>query len=120
MLERDVGLYECVATNEHGTARQKQHVELADHPRVVEHLKETTSMLTKTVKLECQIEGVPYPDVKWYKDWQPLCATSRIKVEELVSKRFSEAFPSLNTEPRETRIVKDYRYLRQYESLKHL
>ncbi|CAG0907122.1 unnamed protein product, partial [Darwinula stevensoni] len=84
MLDRDVGEYECVAKNEHGEARQSVRVRISEHPRFSEHLRETRGLLGKTLKLECRVEGVPFPDIKWYKDWLPLASSARIKVEELI------------------------------------
>ena len=88
MLERDEGEYECVAVNEHGEARQRVTVALAEHPKFITLLTETHALMRESFRLECQLVGVPYPDVKWYKDWQPVGASNRIKVEELVSEEF--------------------------------
>lgn len=32
-------------------------------------------------RLEVRISGVPKPDVRWYKDWQPLVSNSKYTVE---------------------------------------
>ncbi|CAG0879559.1 unnamed protein product [Cyprideis torosa] len=84
MLERDVGLYECIATNEHGKASQRVDVALAEHPKFLTQLTETHALARDSFRLECHLVGVPYPDVKWFKDWQPIAASNRIKVEELI------------------------------------
>ncbi|KAF9803386.1 hypothetical protein SFRURICE_007232 [Spodoptera frugiperda] len=34
-----------------------------------------------TGRLEARVTGVPYPDIKWYKDWQPLAPSARIKIQ---------------------------------------
>ncbi|XP_041975027.1 obscurin-like isoform X5 [Aricia agestis] len=81
MLERDVGWYEAVATNEHGQARQRVRLEVAEYPHFIRRPEETAAMLRRSVRLEARVTGVPYPDIKWYKDWQPLAPSARIKMQ---------------------------------------
>lgn len=80
MLERDVGMYEAVASNEHGEARQRVRMDIAEYPVFVRRPEEAIIMVRKSGRLEARVTGVPYPELKWYKDWQPLYASSRIKV----------------------------------------
>ncbi|XP_067629054.1 obscurin isoform X3 [Eurosta solidaginis] len=79
MLERDVGWYEAVASNEHGEARQKVKLKIADYPRFLKRPDETFIMMRKNGRLEAHIVGEPVPEIRWYKDWQPLADSSRIK-----------------------------------------
>ncbi|XP_023945007.2 obscurin isoform X5 [Bicyclus anynana] len=81
MLERDVGWYEAVATNEHGQARQRVRLELAEYPTFIRRPEETVVLQRRTARIEARVTGVPYPDIKWYKDWQPLAPSSRIKMQ---------------------------------------
>ncbi|CAH2103000.1 unnamed protein product [Euphydryas editha] len=80
MLERDVGWYEAVATNEHGQARQRVRLQLAEFPRFIKRPEETVALQRRLARLEARVAGVPFPDIKWYKDWQPLAQSSRIKM----------------------------------------
>ncbi|GBP12338.1 Obscurin [Eumeta japonica] len=81
MLERDAGWYEAVATNEHGQARQRVRLELAEYPTFIKRPEETVVLQRKSARLEARVTGVPYPDIKWYKDWQPLAPSARIKIQ---------------------------------------
>nr|XP_034830916.1 obscurin isoform X3 [Maniola hyperantus] len=81
MLERDVGWYEAIATNEHGQARQRVRLELAEYPAFIRRPEETVVLQRRTARMEARVTGVPYPDIKWYKDWQPIAASSRIKMQ---------------------------------------
>uniref|UniRef100_A0A1B0DPE4 Uncharacterized protein n=1 Tax=Phlebotomus papatasi TaxID=29031 RepID=A0A1B0DPE4_PHLPP len=81
MLDRDVGFYEAVARNEHGEARQKVRLEIAEFPRFIQRPEETYIMARKHGRLEAKVTGVPFPELKWYKDWQPLAESSRIKMQ---------------------------------------
>ncbi|XP_059058380.1 obscurin, partial [Achroia grisella] len=81
MLERDAGWYEAVATNEHGQARQRVRLELAEYPAFIRRPEETVLLQRRGGRLEARITGVPYPDIKWYKDWQPLAPSARIKIQ---------------------------------------
>ncbi|XP_046622205.1 obscurin isoform X7 [Neodiprion virginianus] len=81
MLDRDVGTYEAVATNEHGMARQRVRLEIAEYPTFIQRPDETIIMLRKSGRIEARVIGVPYPELKWYKDWKPLAPSSRIKIQ---------------------------------------
>ncbi|KAG1714523.1 Muscle M-line assembly protein unc-89 [Nymphon striatum] len=99
MREEDVGNYMCVAVNEHGEARQKIKLYIAEPPIFIKRLEETTVMIRKSGKLQCKITGVPTPTIKWFKDWHPLSDSNRIKME------FTE--PDLYTLSLSDAIIKD-------------
>lgn len=80
MTDADVGPYEALAKNELGEARQRVRLEIAEPPRFSRRLDEKYVMLRKTIRLEARVTGIPYPDIKWYKDWQPLATSSRVKI----------------------------------------
>ena len=80
MMDRDVGTYECIAVNEHGEARQRVHLEIAEYPEFIKRPEETIVISRHTCRLEARVVGAPQPDIKWYKDWLPLATSSRIKV----------------------------------------
>ncbi|XP_043277221.1 obscurin isoform X7 [Venturia canescens] len=83
MLERDVGMYEAVATNEHGQARQRVRLQIAEYPTFVQRPEETVIMMRRNGQIQARIIGIPYPEIKWYKDWKPITETSRIKIVSL-------------------------------------
>ncbi|CAH1180870.1 unnamed protein product [Phyllotreta striolata] len=80
MLERDVGWYEAVARNEHGEARQRVRLEIAEIPYFTRRPEIEYVMIRGKAKFEARIAGVPYPEIKWYKDWKPLAPSTRIKI----------------------------------------
>ncbi|XP_058829179.1 obscurin isoform X2 [Topomyia yanbarensis] len=80
MSERDVGVYEAVATNEHGSVRQRVCLELGEFPRFLQRPEEVFIMGRRSGRVEAKITGVPFPDVKWYKDWQPITESTRLKM----------------------------------------
>lgn len=90
MLERDEGVYEAVATNEHGEARQRVILKIAEYPTFIERPDETIVMVRRTGQLTARVTGVPYPELKWYKDWKPIASSSRIRVSSI---RISVIFP---------------------------
>ncbi|XP_069669104.1 obscurin isoform X4 [Periplaneta americana] len=81
MLDRDVGAYEAVATNEHGEARQRVKLEIAEYPEFTKRPEETIILTRRSGRIDAKVMGVPYPEIKWYKDWQPLASSSRIKIQ---------------------------------------
>lgn len=80
MLDRDAGWYEAVATNEHGQARQRVRLELAEYPTFIKRPEETIALQRRTARMEARVTGIPFPEIKWYKDWKPITSSSRIKV----------------------------------------
>ncbi|XP_049875609.1 obscurin isoform X2 [Pectinophora gossypiella] len=81
MMDRDAGWYEAVATNEHGQARQRVRLEVAEYPAFIRRPEETVVLQRHTARMEARVTGVPYPDIKWYKDWKPLTPSARIKIQ---------------------------------------
>lgn len=81
MKDGDVGEYTAVARNEHGEAKQSVELAIAEHPRFIQRPEETYVMSRRSGRIEARITGIPYPQIKWFKDWQPLAETSRIKVD---------------------------------------
>ncbi|XP_011305282.1 muscle M-line assembly protein unc-89 isoform X2 [Fopius arisanus] len=81
MLERDAGIYEAVAINEHGEARQRVRLLIAEYPTFVKRPEESIIMLRRNGHLQARILGTPYPEIKWYKDWKPLAPTARLKMD---------------------------------------
>lgn len=84
MLDRDAGVYEAVATNAHGEARQRVKLLIAEHPRFIERPEESVFVTRKPGRLQCRITGYPECEIKWYKDWQPLAPSSRIKLQQIL------------------------------------
>ncbi|XP_066148174.1 obscurin isoform X4 [Euwallacea fornicatus] len=80
MLDRDVGWYECVARNEHGEARQRVRLEIAESPYFIQRPDIQYGLVRGRVQFIARIVGVPYPEIKWYRDWKPLAPSSRIKI----------------------------------------
>lgn len=88
MLERDVGWYEAVARNEHGEARQRVRMEIAESPTFLKRPEVEYITVRGKARFEARIVGVPYPEIKWYKDWKPLAPSSRIKVDIKILLKF--------------------------------
>ncbi|ESP01587.1 hypothetical protein LOTGIDRAFT_139521, partial [Lottia gigantea] len=76
----DIGDYTCVAENEHGKAERIIPLKMADPPTFIEPLKDLILVNRGTGKLECRVDGIPYPTIKFNKDWRPLTETSRVRI----------------------------------------
>ena len=51
-----------------------------EHPVFLQKLDETTSMSRRTGRMQCCVTGLPYPKIKWFRDWHPLYESERIKI----------------------------------------
>ncbi|XP_035730756.1 obscurin-like isoform X5 [Vespa mandarinia] len=80
MLERDAGIYEAVASNEHGEARQRVFLQIAEYPTFITRPEEIILMVRKSGQLTARVTGIPFPEIKWYKDWKPITSTSRVQI----------------------------------------
>nr|KAG5697851.1 hypothetical protein BaRGS_017108 [Batillaria attramentaria] len=77
---QDVGNYKCVAENELGTAEKTVKVDVADPPTFIEPLRDINVVDRGTATLTCAVDGIPYPSVRFMRDWRPLTDTSRLVV----------------------------------------
>lgn len=57
MLERDVGDFIALASNEHGNARQCVRLEIAEYPRFIQRPEETFIMTRRNGRLEARVVG---------------------------------------------------------------
>jgi len=74
------GEYTVVASTPQGKAEKKVYLDLADPPVFIEPLQEKTISSKSFLKLVCRVDGIPYPEVKWSKDWKPITDSVRTKI----------------------------------------
>ncbi|KAL7670449.1 hypothetical protein ACOME3_005384 [Neoechinorhynchus agilis] len=79
----DAGPYTLSAQNQLGSATHTIYLEPADPPVFLEPLKDTNCAAHDAFTITCKVDGIPYPDVQFYKDWLPLAESSRIKIEQV-------------------------------------
>ncbi|VDM36482.1 unnamed protein product [Toxocara canis] len=73
----NVGQYQCVATNQYGEAQQNIFVDLATRPSFLQPLMNKIVSSSKTLRLDVRVEGSPFPELKWMKEWRPIVESSR-------------------------------------------
>ena len=92
MLEKcdltDSGEYKAVLKNRFGEAQSKCRLnvypsnrhEQKNSPKFIELLKDISINEGQDVCFKCIITGTPQPEVKWFKDGNPVSETNKIKV----------------------------------------
>merc|ERR1719350_2756243 len=75
----DVGTYECYGTNDFGNMMQPVLVMMAQYPEFIKAPLDVNLIGVNGGKVECEIYGVPKPNVTWFKDFAPLKETSRVQ-----------------------------------------
>merc|ERR1719411_220223 len=75
----DVGTYECYGTNDYGNMMQPVLVMMAQYPEFIKAPLDVNLIGVNGGKVECEIYGVPKPNVVWFKDFTPLKETSRVQ-----------------------------------------
>ncbi|KAG8556198.1 hypothetical protein GDO81_017962 [Engystomops pustulosus] len=82
-MERDAGVYTCLAANAAGTDRQSSVLVYIEAPIVTVTKKEILVAVNAETTMECKTTGVPKPHVHWFKgidDFQ-LSTSSLISIE---------------------------------------
>lgn len=51
-------------------------------PRFTQKLKDVDAVPGKTARLECRVIGDPRPDIRWYRENEPLLEGGRYKFED--------------------------------------
>ena len=75
----DVGTYECFAKNDYGEMSQPVIVVMAQYPEFIKAPAEVNLIGVNGGKVECEIFGVPKPNVTWFKDYHKLKETFRVQ-----------------------------------------
>jgi len=75
----DVGTYECYGVNDYGNMMQPVLVMMAQYPEFIKAPLDVNLIGVNGGKVECEIYGVPKPNVTWFKDFAPLKETSRVQ-----------------------------------------
>uniref|UniRef100_A0A8R1DXV4 Immunoglobulin I-set domain protein n=1 Tax=Caenorhabditis japonica TaxID=281687 RepID=A0A8R1DXV4_CAEJA len=75
----NIGQYQCIAKNEYGDAQQNILVDLATRPNFIQPLVNKTFSSAQPMRLDVRVEGEPFPELKWMKEWRPIVESSRIK-----------------------------------------
>ena len=81
--EKDEGPYQLIASNDNGTCVHEFYLQQADPPVFLEPFKDTTVENHQDVQMICKVDGIPYPEVKFYKDWHLLAESYRIKIKHI-------------------------------------
>jgi hypothetical protein len=81
--EKNEGQYEIMASNEYGIASHQFYLQQADPPVFLEPFKDITEQNHENVTIVCKVDGIPYPEVKFYKDWHLLAESHRIKIKHI-------------------------------------
>ncbi|KAK6017080.1 immunoglobulin I-set domain protein [Ostertagia ostertagi] len=75
----NVGQYQCFATNVYGEAQQNIMVDLAVSSKLHPPLYNRTFSDAQPVRLDVRVEGQPFPELKWMKEWRPIVESTRVK-----------------------------------------
>ncbi|ETN83967.1 hypothetical protein NECAME_07120, partial [Necator americanus] len=75
----NVGQYQCFATNAYGEAQQNIMVDLAIRPNFIQPLYNRTFSDAQPMRLDVRVEGQPFPELKWLKEWRPIVESTRVK-----------------------------------------
>lgn len=81
--ERDSGMYQCRATNQHGSAFSSAQLRVTNlRPTADKDPMPLTiqAMVDQNVTIPCYVEAIPKPVISWRKEGQPVEDRSRVRI----------------------------------------
>ncbi|XP_065581369.1 protogenin B-like isoform X2 [Artemia franciscana] len=75
----NTGEYACNATDGQNFLTKVWRVVVMEPPRLVQMPRSSVYPTAKTARLECEVRGIPKPDIRWLKDGNPVNIGGRIK-----------------------------------------
>jgi hypothetical protein len=81
ILADDLGTYRIEATNKVGESKTQAQITVIGSPCFIKKPLDTSIVLNKPAKIECEIAGIPNPDFIWLKNGEPIINDDRVKIE---------------------------------------
>lgn len=92
MTADDIAAYQVEASNKAGEAKSSGKLVVIGAPCFIRKPADTSVTLSKPIKIDCEIAGIPIPNIAWFKDGQPLVENDRVKVENKLKTTFILTF----------------------------
>lgn len=88
MVADDIATYQIEASNKAGEAKSQAQLVVIGAPCFIRKPTDISVTLNKPIKIDCEIAGIPIPNIAWYKDGEPLIENDRIKIENKLKTTF--------------------------------
>lgn len=92
MTADDIAAYQIEASNKAGEARSNAKLVVIGAPCFIRKPADTSVTLNKPIKIDCEIAGIPIPNIAWFKDGQSLVENDRVKIENKLKTTFILTF----------------------------
>jgi hemicentin len=80
-LGEDLGTYRLEAANKAGEAKSQAQITVKGAPCFIKKPVDTSVVIGKPFKFECEVIGIPTPELVWLKNGEPIVDSERMKVE---------------------------------------
>ena len=81
VLAEDLGTYRIEVSNKAGEANSQGQMTVKGTACFIKKPVDTAVVLGKPIKIECEIAGIPLPELVWLKDGGQIVENDRIKIE---------------------------------------
>ncbi|KAL1441757.1 hypothetical protein MTO96_008271 [Rhipicephalus appendiculatus] len=88
LTRSDAGTYKCLISTSRTTATETLSLASQSHTLTIHDMISRIRPAARTVRFDCDAQGYPAPEVRWFKDGQPLVINGRIKVMRSEDNKF--------------------------------
>ncbi|XP_063239264.1 obscurin-like [Bacillus rossius redtenbacheri] len=78
----DAGKYTVVVSNRAGESSTQFDLLITAPPKIKTKIEDSSVKIGETYKVTAEVEGIPTPEVKWYKNGKQVVSSSRVKVKQ--------------------------------------
>jgi hypothetical protein len=106
ILAEDLGIYKIEASNKAGISLCQSQLTVIGLPYFVKKPTDSSVVLNKPLRIDCEIGGIPIPEIEWLKDGNQIVENERVKIENKTKTAYILNFKTCTKEDAGTYTIK--------------